>query len=531
MSVAISVVQALFVLPITWLVRYTFDRVLPAGDLRQLVGAAAALLLLSIGGNALILLARSRILRITKRAVAGLRAELIERCFDLPRSFYDAADRGRLHTAIVQDTERLDIMSNALIAQLLPALVTAGTLCGVLLFLDARLFAVMLIAAPLVWLFNRKLAHSTRWAARQYQRSFEIFNTGVGFLFQTMDVTRLQTAERIELERQRRHIDDLRLTSAKTALMEAAYGMMHGTVSTLCAALILVVGGLAVARGTMTSGQLLSFYVGVLLLNSALGTTLSSIPSIIAGNESLTTLFNFLRIADRLPYSGQRILSFDGRITLENVSFGYGEHLVLNEVSITIDPGTTVAIVGANGSGKTTLAHLILGFYRPRSGRVCADGIAFDEIELGSMRRSIGVVMQDTMLLSGTVRDNIAYGLPDATESEIVRAADLATARDFILDLPEGFDTHVGENGAQLSGGQRQRVAIARAMLRPSRLLVLDEPTNHLDSEAVAQLVSNLESVDNPPAILLITHDMDLARIADVTYVLRDGACLSYELV
>ncbi len=530
-AVAVAVVQALFVLPITWLVRYTFDRVLPAADLHRLVEAAAALLFLGIGGNALTLWTRSRILRITKRAVADLRVELIERCFDLPRSFYDAADRGRLHTTIVQDTERLDIMSNALIAQLLPALVTAVTLCGVLIFLNVRLFAVLLLAAPLLWLFNRKLAHSTGNTARQYHHSFEVFNSGVASVFQMMDVMRMQSAEQIELQRQRANIDDLRLTSAKTALMEAAYGMMHGTVNAVCAALILIVGGVAIAHRTMTAGQLLSFYAGVLLLNGSLGIIMSSIPSIIAGNESLTTLFDFLRIADRLPYSGKAQIDFEGRISLDSVSFGYGDELVLRNASLSIDAGTTVAIVGGNGSGKTTLAHLILGLYRPEVGQIYADGIAFDDIELTSMRRSISVVMQDTVLLSGTVRQNIAYGVPDATESEIAHAARLSTAWDFIEDLPQGFDTHVGENGVQLSGGQRQRVAIARALMRPSRLLILDEPTNHLDAGSVAQLVSNLNSVENRPTILLITHDMDLARTADVSYVLRDGACLPFELV
>jgi ABC-type multidrug transport system fused ATPase/permease subunit len=529
-AVTLSVLQALLVLPITWLVRFTFDKALPAGDFRQLASVALALLALSIGGNALTLWTRSLILRTTKRAIAELRADLIERCYELPRSFYDSADKSHVHGAIVQDTERVDVMSNGLIAQLLPAVVTAAALCVVLVFINPLLFLVLLLVAPLLWLFSRRLSFHTGSAARQFQRSFETFSSGVANVFQLMDLTRAQTAEDSEVERQRSGIDHLRITSAKTAWMEAAYGMMHGSVTAISAALILVVGGLAISAGRMTVGQLLSFYVAIGLLNAALGTSFSSVPSIISGNESLTTLLRFLESDSRLPYSGTRQIKFTGEIVLDSVSFGYDEKSVIDNVSLAISPGTIVAIIGANGSGKTTIAHLILGFYRPQRGQLYADGVAFDDVDIRAMREGIGVVMQDTVMFAGTVGENIAYGCPGATQLEIEHAAELATAADFVRDLPQGFDSQVGENGVMLSGGHRQRIAIARALLRPARLLILDEPTNHLDSESVTQLVSNLGNLADPPAILLITHDMDLASIADQTHVLRDGVCLGYEL-
>jgi ABC-type multidrug transport system, ATPase and permease components len=269
-SVALCVAQGLLVLPIAWLVRFTFDKALPSGDLRQLLAIAVALLVLSIGGNAVTLWTRSLILRITKRAIANLRADLIARCYDLPKSFYDSADKGHLHSAIVQDAERVDAMSAGFIAQLLPALVTAGALCIVLVFINPLLFLVLLLTAPLLWLFNRRLAFRSGDAAREYQSSFENFSTGVAHLLQSIDTTRTQTAEVSETGRQRVAIERLRIASARTAWMGAAYGMMQGTVSAICAALILVVGGLAIAAGRMTVGQLLSFYVAVGLLNSAL---------------------------------------------------------------------------------------------------------------------------------------------------------------------------------------------------------------------------------------------------------------------
>ncbi len=523
-AIVLSVIQALFVLPMTWLIRYAFDRVLPSGDFQMLLSVALALVVLSVAGIGLTLWTRSRILKITKSAVSNFRRELLDRCYELPRSFYDLRDSDDLHTAIVQDTERVDVMSNALIAQLLPAAVTAFGLCFVLLFINPLLFAMLLVVVPLLALMNRRLSRRAKSSVREYHRSFERFSSGVAFVLQMMDLTRAQSAERFELERQQSHIDELRITSARTAWLDAAYGMMHGVVSTVSGALILVIGGLAVSAGRMSLGQLLAFFVAVGLLSSALSRAVALLPSIIAGNESLTTLFNFLRTGDALPYSGRRTIDFRGEITLESVSFGYDARPLLQNVNLNIGAGKTVSIVGANGSGKTTLAYLVLGFYRPQTGRLCADRIPFDDLDLVALRRSIGVVMQDASLFSGTIRENITYGSPEATEADIVRAARLATASDFISNLPDALETRVGATGGLLSGGERQRVAIARAVLSRSRLLILDEPTNHLDSDAVEQLIDNLSSLDDPPAILLITHDPEVAKLADDTYRLCDGS-------
>ncbi len=528
-AVGLSVVQALFVVPVTWLVRLIFDRALPRQDFLLLVQAAAALLVLSLLGNVLILITRSRILRITKQAVRDFRAELLQRCYDLPRSFYDAADRGALHTAIVQDTERLDVMSNALIAQLFPAVVTAVALCGVLLVLDPILFVVLLVTAPILLLLaNRILAPRTSEAAQRFHRAFEAFDSGTGFVLRMMDLTRIQAAEQLEIERQQGHLEELRVSSAATAWLEASYGMTHGVISTVSAVIILLVGGFAVSAGSMTLGQLLSFYVAVSLLNRALGIALSSVPSIIAGNESVTTLVRFIQSGENLPYSGKRAIQFQGRITVENVVFGYGSGIILDGASLTIEPRKIIAIVGENGSGKTTLGYLILGFYRPQQGRICADGVPYDELDIKALRASFAVVTQDAVLFSGTISENIAYGRPQTTDAEMVLAAKLATAHEFIRELPDGFRTRVGENGELLSGGQRQRIAIARALLRRSPLLILDEPTNHLDLQSVSQLVTNLKSLPEPPAIVLITHDLELAATADSTYLLKSAASREY---
>jgi ABC-type multidrug transport system fused ATPase/permease subunit len=178
--------------------------------------------------------------------------------------------------------------------------------------------------------------------------------------------------------------------------------------------------------------------------------------------------------------------------------------------------------MGPNGSGKSTIVHLIMGFYRPREGRILADDDPYDELDIISLRKQIGIVLQDPVTFSGTIRENITYGNPDAAETEVEEACELAVALDFIKDLPQGFETPVGEGGVLLSGGQRQRIVIARALLRKPKLLILDEPTNHLDKPTMERLLDNLKKLKESPAIFLVTQDINIAREAQVVYYLDE---------
>ncbi len=174
--------------------------------------------------------------------------------------------------------------------------------------------------------------------------------------------------------------------------------------------------------------------------------------------------------------------------------------------------GTRVALVGPNGAGKSTVVQLILGNLRPEAGRIYADGNSYEEIDLVRLRRAIGVVMQEPMLFSGTILENITYGCPDADADEVARAARLSTADSFIQRFPNGYQTVVGEHGFLLSGGERQRIALARAFLRRPKLLILDEHTNHLDAQSVSDLFQNLHELDDAPSIRVISHDATVVR-------------------
>jgi ABC-type bacteriocin/lantibiotic exporter with double-glycine peptidase domain len=354
-------------------------------------------------------------------------------------------------------------------------------------------------------------------------RAFDAFSGRTQRVLRSMTLTRVQGAERIELERHRREFAELGRASQEMAWTQSAYSIVQGAVAASAGVVGLMVGGLAVAHGDMSLGDLLAFYAVLVLLLRQLGTVLSAVPAIIAGRQSLARVDALLAEREPEPYVGTCRLEFGGAVALDGVSFSYGEGPLLRGIDLHVAAGERVAVVGPNGAGKTTLLSLMLGLYRPGEGRVLADGLPLDELDLRSLRRRIGVVLQDPIIFPGTVAANISYGHPEATLDDIRRAARWTTADEFIEALPQGYDTEVGEEGGLLSGGQRQRIAIARALLHQAALLVLDEPTTHLDASAVAQLTANLRRLPGAPTLILISHDPEVGREVDRVYHLRDG--------
>jgi ATP-binding cassette subfamily B protein len=525
-TVLLCAMQFVFVLPTIYLVRHVFDVVIPRGDLRGVFWDGIMIAACQTMYTLFILWVRKITLRTTKVAVARIRFDLLSRLYLLSRSFYSDGDRGGLHTVIVQDTERVDVMSNAIVSRVLPSFLAAVALSCVLIWLNWKMFLVTILVAPLVIGVNRILGKKLKAASRTFRRTFDTFSKGVLFVTESIDLTRSQTAEKFELERQWRQIEDLRQNSGRFAWLDTAYGQVQGNLAMAAGVLVLMVGGVQVAHGSMTTGALLSFFVTLRILSQYGSQVIEIAPTIVLGNQSLLALHQLLTSEAVEPYHGTAKIDFKGEIKLEDVSFRYGKPAVLNGVSLIIRPQRTVALIGPNGCGKSTILHLILGFYRPNTGTLFCDGRPYDEVDLSSVRRSIGFVAQNPTLFSGSIRENISYGMPEATLEQIRQAASLALADEFIIKLPDGYDTTIGDDGVRLSGGQRQRIAIARALLRQPKLLVLDEPTNHLDIKAVSRLMENLRQLENQLALLLVSHDREVVRHADDVFEIDDGIAL-----
>ena len=519
----VAAAQSLLLLPVLLLIRHAVDVVIPHRQIGFLVAIGAGIFGLRALSGAVALWLRAAHVRVLKQATLRLRVDLLNRLFLLSRAAYTKLDRDTTHARIVLDTERLDEMSHAVVARLLPAVFSTLVLIVLLAFLNGRLLVLMLALAPLLLVAVRLTGRLVKRDVFVFQRAFETFSNGMQFVLQHMDLTRVQSFEAREAERRIADMDRLRQASERMAFVYAIHNQLQSTLVALCGAVILVAGGAAVAAQQMTIGQFLSFWVAAGLLNQQVMTIVGAIPEVIAGNESMVTLHRFAMGGEPRPYQGREVIGFTGRIDLDGVDFGYDGAPVVRDVTLDIQPGATIAIVGPNGAGKSTLLYLLLGFYRPLRGELRADDVPYDRLDLVELRRRIGVVMQHPAFFAGTVRENITYGHPEATPDEVVRAARLALADDFIRRLPQGYDTPIGEDGVLLSGGEVQRIAIARALLRRPRLLILDEPTNHLENPVIHRLLENLSTLEERPGVLIISHDRDVLRYADRVHRIDNG--------
>jgi ABC-type multidrug transport system fused ATPase/permease subunit len=521
-SVALSFAQVAPLIPVALLVRHAFDELIPRGDERALLVTGALIAVLYVVSAALGLWARHTVLEAARRAVTRLRFDVFERLYALPRLFFDRRAAGDVHAVAVLDTERVGMMAAAFAGQVMPGVALMAGLVVLMAVLQPVLSLVLLVVMPAVVLTARRLKRIMRARTRAYHHAFDAFSGRAHHVVRAMTLTRVQGAEEIELERDRDEATRLGHITRDSAWMQSAYGIVQGTVTTTAGVVVLMAGGIGVARGAMSLGSLLAFYAILALVLRQLGLVLTAVPQIVAGHEALARVDALLEERETDPYRGTRRIAYSGAVAFEDVTFGYGETPVVAGVDLSVQAGERIAIIGPNGAGKSTLVSLLLGLYRPQRGSILADGVALDELDLRALRRRIGVVLQDPLIFSGTIAENIAYGWPEATLDDVRRAARRATADAFIEALPEGYATQVGEEGGLLSGGQRQRLAIARALLHDAALLVLDEPTSHLDVAGVAELVTRLR-MQTPTTVIVISHDPGVAALGDRVYDLRDG--------
>ena len=523
-SLVVSVAQSALLMPVPLVLRHVFDVGLRRGHADDIAIDGAAVLGLYLASAALGLWTRFAVLKATKRAIAGLRSVMMEKMYMLPRAFFDRQDAAALHATIVQDSERLDIVANAVVGLMLPAVVVALGLSVVAVVLDPLLAAILACALPPMVVLSRWMAGRVRARTRTWQEAFDAFSAHTQVALRARMLTEVSGAEAVELDRSRRRHEELSAAGLEMAWRQSAWGSLQGAIVAAAAVLVLVIGGRAVADRQMSVGDLLSFYAIVVLLQGQVSTIVALLPLAVSGEESLERLDAILDLDEPAPYRGRRKLAFAGAIELVGVTFGYGTvHPLLTDVHLGIRAGEHLVIAGDNGAGKSTLASLILGLYRPWCGEVRADGVGYHELDLPGLRRQFGVVLQDPLILPTTVAENIAYGRPEAGPEEIRRAAELSGAAAFVEQLRDGYRTRVGDDGALLSGGQRQRLAIARALVGRPRLLILDEPTTHLDRDAIAALQEALNALTWRPSVLLISHDDALIAGAERVVTLENG--------
>ncbi len=464
--------------------------------------------------------------RIGSEVVHALRRALFAHLQRLSLSFHTRTRSGEHMTRIVSDTNALkDVFTEAALAASANVL-TFGGMFAIMFFLDWQLALIVASTLPLLLgvLFFRYRA--AKYSSRQQRKREARIATRIGEVMGTIPLVQAFGREHHEQARFEAESSEHLQEMMRNARIEASATRSVVVIGALGTATVVLFGSLQVIAGRMSPGDLLLF--------------VSYVQSMYKPVRSLARLSNKYskaavsaerigEILDTEPEVKDRPGAIEasdirGEVRFENVSFDYGEgNEVLRAVSFTARPGQTVALVGASGAGKSTLASLILRLYDPQAGRILIDGRDVRDYKRRSLRRRIGMVMQDPVLFGTSVRENIAYGKLDATDEEIVAAAKIANAHDFIVGLEDGYDTVIGERGATLSGGQRQRIAIARAIVRDAPILVLDEPMTGLDAESEAKVREALDRLMAGRTCFLITHDLRAVAGADLVLLLEDG--------
>ncbi len=458
--------------------------------------------------------------------VHDLRRTLYSHIQRLSLSYHDEKSTGDLISRVTSDIEAIqNLVSSALLGTLINSLTLIGML-GVMLYLSWKFTLVALCVAPVLFVVAYTFTRRIKTASRAVRKKEGEIVSVIAEVLSSMRVVKAFAREDYEQKRLEQESLESVEISLQARSIKAKLAPLVEVIVACGTAIAVWYGSRLVLAGTLTPGSLLVFllYLGKMYKPMReLSKMADTFSKAVVGWERIQEV---LETESQVPDKRGAVLAprFRGRIEFDGVHFSYGpEQEILKDIHLTIEPGQVAALVGPSGAGKTTLVGLIARFYDPVRGCVRIDGKDIRNFKQRSLRQRISFVLQDTLLFHTTVWQNIAYGRPEARRDDIVRAAKLANAHEFIEQMPEGYDTLVGERGATLSGGQRQRIAIARAIVRDAPILILDEPSSGLDANSEQLVFEALERLMRKNTCVVIAHRLSTIQRADIIFVLNEG--------
>lgn len=527
--IAGSVLTAGLEISFPMIVRYILEDILPAGDMLRLVHTAAVLFILYV-----VCLCSSFCVSYFGRSMGthienDLRCRLFSHIESMSFSFFDNAKTGQLLSRIISDISEIGDLVFQMPNLIMVCLIT---MCGSAFFL---FYINWQLAIFVLFLILLKTA-GTMILNRRMKETFRTAREKMGLVssqaMESLNAIRLVQSfcnEAVELKKFVAASDKLRRAQQRTFMFEAYLTSSIIFFSNLTNLVIIAAGSFFIMLGVMSLGDLVAFLMYLMVFIRPIMQLTMLTERYQRGLAGYRRYEELMAVAPAVTDGADAVAAetIEGRVAFEDVSFSYnGKDPVLRRFSLDIPRGKTVAIVGPTGAGKSSVASLLLRFYDIQAGCITLDGRDIRQYTLSLLRRSIGIVQQDVFLFSDSIRENIAYGRPDATEQEIIEAAKLADAHEFIMKLPDGYDSAIGERGVKLSGGQKQRLAIARVFLKNPPVLILDEATSALDNETERKIQQALQDLSHNRTTLVIAHRLATIRHADRIVVLtKDGIC------
>lgn len=465
------------------------------------------------------------------RSVFDLRYHLYQRILRMSPSFFDRNQSGSIVSRLITDIELTQNLVGTALTNIWMDMISLGLILFFLVQIDLEITLVALITFPLYLYLFRSLRTRIRDATHTVQEDMAVMS---GNAQEKISGSRVVHAFTQETNEHKHFLNDLENVFGNNMYrirLQSINVMLTGVIVHNAPLIVMLYGGYQVVTGGLTVGEL----IAVTLYLTPLYTPLQRFSELnVVFANSMAALDRVFEIMDEKPDVKDHkhsidLPKIDGRVTFENVSFSYrsiegaAPEPVLFDINFDFAPGKRIALVGPSGSGKSTIISLIPRFYDVDTGSIRIDDIDVRDIKVRNLRKHVGMVLQTPILFSGSVMDNIRYGKPEATKDEIIAATKAANAYDFIMNLPRGFDSEVGEGGAFLSGGQRQRITIARAFLKNPKILILDEATSSLDSESEKLIQSALERLMEGRTTFIIAHRPSTIETADHILVLEDG--------
>ena len=523
LSIASPAVQA----AVIWLFKLVVDEVLVPRRLEPLLPLAAAYVGLTMLRGA-ISFEREYISNLaSEQFVLDLRTRLFEHIQRLSMDFFEARKLGDILSRLTSDVAAIEDFMVSGVSSAIGSVARIILFVSALLLLDFRLAIVSLAATPLFWLVSRLFSSRIQVASRESRRTSGTMSAVAAESLVNAPLVQAYNQQANEVARFRRQgVQSFRARMAAGAI-RSLFTPIIDLVDILAVLLVLAVGTYELSQNRLSLGGLLVFMGYLSQLYGPIRGLSGLSNTVYQASAGAERIIEFLDQHPRVVESQQpiRLARATGLVRFEDVSFRYPTRQAssIKNVSFELEPGQTLVVVGHSGAGKSTIIKLLLRFYDPDSGRILLDGNNLRDLSLDSLRANIAVILQETLVFDGSVTENIAYGHPSASAEDVMNAARKADAHTFITELPQGYDTLLGERGRRLSGGQLQRISIARAVLRDAPLLVMDEPTTGLDPDSRRDVMEPLHGLMSNPTVIAVTHDLDTVKRADKILVLDAG--------
>jgi ATP-binding cassette subfamily B protein len=510
-----------------WMFKVVVDEVLVPRDFGPFVWVALAYLGLTAVGGAISFADDYLSTWIGERFLLSLRTDFFRHLQGLSLDFFERRRLGDVLSRITGDIAAIETLVLSGVADGISYLLRIAFFSAALFYLQWQLALASLVVAPLFWVAARHFSRRIKEASREKRRRSGSLSAVAEESLSNAALVQAYNRQDWEVDRlHRENLGAYRAELASTRL-KALFAPLVNLIEVAGAVVVFGLGTWALSEGRITLGGLLAFLAYLGQLYSPIRGLSRLTNRLFSASAAAERIIEFL---DERPSvvqrpGARRLGRATGEVAFEDISFRYPGTggRALDELSLSLEPGRTVALVGPSGAGKSTAAKLLLRFYDPECGRILLDGHDLRDVGLVSLRENLALLLQETLVFDGSVRDNIAYGRPEATMDEIVQAAWSADAHDLISALPDGYDTLIGQKGRRLSGGQRQRIAIARALVRDAPVLILDEPTTGLDPASAARIMEPLRRLMSGRATLVISHNMMTVRDADEIVVLDAG--------